>query len=225
MSFTPLPKIFTETCSHRDIPFPQILELGCGDGCFRSVLAQAGCPSWGLDLTGPKLGTVAEVVGDALSPPIAVGSLDILLAANLLRHLVPVDRSLRFLARWMDLLKPGGSLFIFEDEPGDTPASVANYRDLMVFLQRLLPENRGPMLPLNDFQPLVKSLGLTARWEFGQARNRYPINAAAVLEFLGVAEQVDRPLGRLIEGIGRDGLDPGNYWWARAQADAEGTGS
>jgi transglutaminase-like putative cysteine protease len=88
-----------------------------------------------------------------------------------------------------------------------------------------MPENRGPLLPLTEFQALLKSLGLPARWEFGLARNRYSINADAVLNWLGRGEPLDGWLSRLIEGIGRDGLDPGNFWWARARMSSEGTGS
>ena len=225
MSFTPLPKIFTDTCTLPGLSCPQILELGCGDGCFREILTRQGLDSWGLDRSGAELGSVADVVGDALSPPILAGSVDILLAPNLVRHLLPADPALGFLARWLDLLKPGGSLFIFEDEPGDTPAGAAHFKDLIEFLSRLLPESRGSMLPLSEFQALVNSLGLTARWEFGLVRNRYTINAAAVVEWLGIGDPVKGRVKRLIEGIGRDGLDPGYFWWARAQNACEGTGS
>lgn len=225
MSFTPLPKIFTETCLDPEIPFPQILELGCGDGCFGEVLTHAGLTSWGLDNSGPERGTVAQVVGDALAPPIAAGSLDVLVAPNLLRHLIPGDPGLGFLSRWMELLKPRGSLFIFEDEPGDTPVQVAHYRDLMDFLRRLMPRSRGPLLPLKEFQARVESLDDAVSWEFGQARNRYPINAQVVLDFLGRPENAEAWLKRLIDGISRDGLAPGFFWWARARTVTKGTGS
>lgn len=223
MSFTPLPTIFTETCLDREISFPQILELGCGDGCFREVLTQAGVASWGLDSSGPERGTVAQVVGDALSPPVVPGSLDVLIVPNLLRHLIPGHPTLGFLPGWMELLKPGGSLFIFEDEPADTPDSVAHYRDLMEFLRRLMPKSRGPLLPLREFQALVEAGGSAVDWEFGEARNRYPINAQAVLDFLGRPERAEAWLRGLIEGISRDGLDPGVFWWARARTVTKGT--
>ena len=225
MSFSPLPKTFTDICLHPDFIFPRILELGCGDGRFRSILADLGITSWGLDRFGPEVGTVADVVGDALSPPVARGSLDFLLAANLLRHLVPADPALGFLVGWLELLKPGGSLFVFEDEPGDVPAGVARYGDLQDVLFRLMPQSRGPLLPLTDFKARVANFGAAAGWEFGLVRNRQTIDAEAVLELLRRGGEPTGQVGRVMRGIDRDGLDPGYYWWARASAVSEGAGN
>ena len=224
MSFSPLPKTFTDICLHPDFSFPRILELGCGDGRFRSILAERDIPSWGLDRFGPDVGTVADVVGDALCPPVARRSLDFLLAANLLRHLVPADPALGFLAGWMELLKPGGSLFIFEDEPGETPAGVARYGELQDILCRLMPRSRGPLLPVADFKARVSNLETAAGWEFGLVRNRQTIESEAVLELLKQGGEPTGQVGRLMRGIDRDGLDPGYYWWARASAVSEGAG-
>jgi len=224
MSFSPLPKTFTDICLHPDFSFPRILELGCGDGRFRSILAERDIPSWGLDRFGPDVGTVADVVGDALYPPVARGSLDFLLAANLLRHLVPADPALDFLAVWMELLKPGGSLFIFEDEPGEAPAGVARYGELQDILCRLMPQSRGPLLPVADFKARVSNLEAAAGWEFGLVRNRQTIDSGAVLELLKQGGETTGQVGRLMRGIDRDGLDPGYYWWARASAVSEGAG-
>ncbi|MCK9997277.1 MAG: class I SAM-dependent methyltransferase, partial [Candidatus Krumholzibacteria bacterium] len=185
MSFTPLPKTFTDLSLNQDLPFPRILEFGCGDGRFREVLTDRGIFSWGLDRMGRPGGTVADVVGDALFPPVASGSLDFLLAANLVRHLAPVDPTLGFLTRWLELLNPGGCLFIFEDEPGHSPAGVAHYGDLQDFLFRLMPESRGPLLPLAEFKTRVSTLGFPAGWDFGLVRNRQAIDATVVLEMLG----------------------------------------
>ncbi len=225
MSFTPLPKIFIDICSNPDSSSLQVLELGCGDGRFQKILADRGIFSWGLDRIGPKGGTVADVVGDALGPPVAVGSLDLLLVPNLLRHLARAEPSLGFLVRWLELLKPGGSLFIFEDEPRDAPAGVSHYRDLQEFLSRLMPESRGPLLPLGDFKARVSALGAAACWDFGLVRNSQTIDAAAVLEFLGQEGEPTGEPGCLMKSIGRDGLDPGYFWWARASATMEGMGA
>jgi len=209
MSFSPLPKTFTDICLHPDFSFPRILELGCGDGRFRSILAERDIPSWGLDRFGPDVGTVADVVGDALYPPVARRSLDFLLAANLLRHLVPADPALGFLTGWMELLKPGGSLFIFEDEPGEAPAGVALYGELQDILCRLMPRSRGPLLPVADFKARVSNLETAAGWEFGLVRNRQTIDSQAVLELLKQGGEPTGQVGRLMRGIDRDGLDPG----------------
>ena len=224
MSFIPLPKTFTDICLNPDSPFLQILELGCGDGRFREILAGQGISSWGLDHVGPQGGTVADVVGDALVPPVALGSLDLLLAPNLLKHLVPADPALGFLSGWMKMLKPGGSLFIFEDDPRDFPAGVAHYRDLQEFLSRLMPESRGPLMPLKVFRARVSILGFAACWDFGLVRNRQTIDAEAALAFLGQGREPMGEPGRLMKNISRDGLDPGYFWWARASVVVKGTG-
>lgn len=218
MSFTPLPKTFIDLCLNSDFPSPRILELGCGDGRFREVLTDSDINSWGLDRIGPYGGTVADIVGDALFPPVAPGTLDLLLAPNLCRHLASADPSLGFLARWLEILKPGGSLFIFEDEPDDTPAGVARYRDLQVFLSRLMPESRGPLLPLVEFKTRVSALEFPADWNFGLVRNLQTIDPAVVLEMLGQGGEPEGESGRLMRAIGSDGLDPGCFWWAQASA-------
>jgi SAM-dependent methyltransferase len=225
MSFTPLPKIFTDICLALDSSKPRILELGCGDGRFRTVLADHDIFSWGLDRLGPAGGTVAHLVGDALALPVAVGSLDLLLVPNLLRHLVPKDPGLGFLARWLDFLKPGGSLFIFEDEPATEPAGAAHYRDLQEFLSRLMPESRGPLLPLADFMARIAAPRFSCNWEFGMIRNTQNLDADVVQAFLDPGTGHRGESGRLRIGIDRDGLDPGDYWWARASSGMERTGS
>ncbi|MEN8005620.1 MAG: methyltransferase domain-containing protein [Candidatus Krumholzibacteriota bacterium] len=224
MSFTPLPRIFTDICRSLDSPTSQIMEFGCGDGRFRDVLSGLGIACWGLDRIGPGGGTVAEVVGEAGSPPVASGSLDLLVVPNLLRHMLPAPADFSFLDRWLELLKPGGSLFIFEDEPGtDSPGKV-NYRDLQVFLARLLPESRGALISLEEFQGRSSAFRTRDGWEFGLVRNRQAIATGPVLEMLGPGRQSGGEPARLARNIGQYGLDPGHYWWARATAEAKGTG-
>lgn len=215
MSFTPLPKIFTDLCLHAVLPPPRILELGCGDGCFRAVLADHGISCWGLDLVGPEGGTVVDVVGDARDLPVAGGSVDILLVPNLLRHLVPAEPALGFLEGWLEALKPGGFLFIFEDEPVTEPLAAAHYRDLQDFLSRLMPESRGPMLSLESFKARLTDRVPLSRWEFGTARNLQPLDASTVLAFLEPVSGDSGEIRRLQAGIRHDGLTPGDYWWAR----------
>ena len=225
MSFTPLPKTFTDFCNNLVFPISQIMELGCGDGRFSDVLSDLGVAGWGLDRVRPEFGTVADVVGEASSPPVVTASLDLLVVPNLLRHMLPAFSNFSFLGRWLELLKPGGSLFIFEDEPGDESPGEINYRDLQVFLARLLPESRGPLISLEEFKARSSSFRTTASWEFGLVRNGHAIAAEPVLDMLGPGlEAVGEP-GRLARNIGRHGLDPGHYWWARAATNAEGPGN
>ncbi len=225
MSFTPLPKIFTDFCRNADFPVSRILELGCGSGRFRDALSDLGVTSWGLDRVHPQGGTVADVVGEADSPPLLTASLDLLVVPNLLRHMIPALADFSFLGRWLDLLKPGGSLFIFEDEPGTASRGEINYRDLQAFLARLMPESRGPLIPLEEFKTRSSSFQKAAVWEFGLVRNRHTIAAAPVLDMLGPGVAAGGETALLARNIGRDGLDPGHYWWARAISGAEGTGN
>jgi len=199
------------------------MEFGCGDGRFRDILSEMGVASWGLDRIPPDCGTVADVVGEAVWPPVAPASLDLLVVPNLLRHMLPACSDFSFLGRWLDLLKPGGSLFIFEDEPGADCPGEANYRDLQVFLARLLPESRGPLIPLEEFKASSAVFRSSAAWEFGLVRNRLAIAAAPALEMLGQAAEPDGEPGRLMRNIGRYGLDPGQYWWARVVSGGEGS--
>lgn len=224
MSFTPLPKIFTDSCLDLTASTPRILELGCGDGRFRDVMADHDIFSWGLDRLGPQTGTVADLVGDALTPPVACGSLDVLVVPNLLRHLIPAGGGLKFMAGWLDLLKPGGSLFIFEDEPATEPAGALHYRDLQEFLSRLMPESRGPLLSLADFKVRMAHESLSCVWKFGLLRNTQTLDAEAVLGFLDPGADSSGEPGRLRTAIGRDGLDCGDFWWAQATLGRERKG-
>lgn len=225
MSFTPLPKIFTDFCSNLDFSISQIMEFGCGDGRFHDVLSDLGVSCWGLDRVSPEFGTAAHVVGEAACPPVAPASLDLLVVPNLLRHMLPALSDFSFLDRWLELLKPEGALFIFEDEPGSNSAGEANYRDLQVFLARLLPESRGPLIPLEEFRALSSSFPGTASWEFGLVPNGQTIASEPVLEMLGPHLEADGEPGSLVRSIARDGLDPGHFWWARATTAEEGSAS
>ena len=222
MSFTPLPTIFTDLSgSHSgslrgspDSDNSRNLELGCGDGRFQAEAARCGVKLWGLDLSPPAMGTTADIVGDACFPPITPGSLDLLVAPNLVRHLLAVSGGLEFLDLWLTLLKPGGSLFIFEDEPTNDTAATVNYRDLQDFLRQLVPESRGGLLPLAEFLELSAQAQPGLNWEHGLARNLQPIDSSPVLALLGP--------GPLKQSIVGEGLDPGRYWWAQASAGRKG---
>lgn len=211
MSFTPLPTTFTDLSGVLDPAQSRNLELGVGDGRFQAAAAVCGLRLWGLDLVPPVRGTTADFVGDAFAPPVSSCSLDLLVASNLVRHLLAVGGNLNFLDRWLALLKPGGSLFIFEDEPAAGSGPAGNYRDLQEFLRRLTPETRGPLLPLADFLALSGREFPAVAWDKGMVRNQYRLDSVAVLEFLGA--------GPLWQAIAEKGLEPGQYWWTRTIAD------
>ena len=111
------------------------------------------------------------MVGDALEPPISAGACDLVVASNLVRHLLAVTGHLRFLGSWLALLKPGGSLFVFEDEPATEEGPAGNYRDLQEFLSRLVPEARGPLLARRDFLDRAAAAHPDVIWEHDLVRN------------------------------------------------------
>jgi len=191
-----------------------LLELGSGEGHFQELVAQKGQICVGMDIRQPVTGTVCDLVGDARRPPLKPGSLSVLVAANLIRHLVPRHKLGQYVKMWRGLLKPGGSLFIFEDEPSQATGPQRNFRDLQAFLAQLMPESRGPLMSLKRFQQLLEAEKLD-HWTFGSQINHETIDATTVVRFLGGGQGV--PTGQvagLIKSIGRDGLAPGNYWWA-----------
>ena len=63
--------------------------LGAGLAVW-ALLAAAGARPWRVDHRSPRAGTVADIVADALAPPLVPGSIRFLVAANLLRQLWPL---------------------------------------------------------------------------------------------------------------------------------------
>jgi len=105
-----------------------VLDLGCGTGSLAALLAGAGHRVTGVDLA-PQMVAQARaklagarlpatfVVGDAADPPVA--EVDVVLARHLLWTLPDPHAAL---ARWVALLRPGGSLVLVEGRwstPGD----------------------------------------------------------------------------------------------------------
>lgn len=214
MPFLPLPASVVEHLSQLDPAVDRALELGSGEGHVQDLIAAAGGQCLGLDLRHPATGTVCDLVGDARRPPVRPGSLKMLVAANLLRHLTPRHRLAEYVNSWRELLAPSGALFILEDEPSLATTAERNFRDLQEFLAQLMPESRGPLLPLARFRSDIAA-NAPGDWTFGTVRNRERIDATAVVRFLAGGQGTPTgPLATLIRSIGRDGLDPGCYWWA-----------
>ncbi len=87
MPFQPLPENLEEligALTKTEAPF--VLDLGCGEGHLGHILKQKGVSCWGLDRISPRMGTGANIVGDALRPPILAGKVDLILAGNLFSH-------------------------------------------------------------------------------------------------------------------------------------------
>ncbi len=189
-----------------------MVELGCGDGRFSARLRLAGARVVGVDRRGPAHGSTADVVADALRPPLSTGGVDLLVAANLLRHLWSRTGGAAVPRPWRKCLRPGGHLYIFEDEPGDRPVAVDNYRCLQRFLCRLDPGGRGPLLSGHEFERRATETG----WNRGEMVNRETADSEAVLAMLdGSDGTATGEAARLAESIRRHGLVYGRYWWAR----------
>ncbi len=219
MPFNPLTTHFTDFLDQLDPDTATVLELGSGEGGFRALLPPGSPVLLGLDLRQPALGTVCDLVGDARHPPLRPGSIDLLVAANLVRHLVPRHRLAEFIRHWRSLLKPAGALFIFEDEPSQATPAERNFGDLQAFLAQLMPESRGSLLALSRFRKMIAEDADVTPWTFGFQRNEETLEATEVMRFLGAGEGTPTgPVARLIRAIGRDGVAPGRYWWAQAGA-------
>lgn len=98
-----------------------VADLGCGTGTLSLLLAEEGFSVDGVDLSpemvrlarakaGDRRG-VAFVEGDAAAPPLAPGEYDVVLCRHVLWAMPDPAEALR---RWIDLLRPGGSLVLVE---------------------------------------------------------------------------------------------------------------
>ncbi|MEZ4389322.1 MAG: class I SAM-dependent methyltransferase [Candidatus Krumholzibacteriia bacterium] len=212
MPFSPLPATFLEDLA-RCGP-GEVLELGSGHGAFTAVLAELGCRPVTLDRAGLWRGEGPDVVGDALAPPLRT-RFRVVVAANLVRHLWPRLKP-SGPGVWQDLVAPGGSLWLLEDEPCKRPQAARNYRDLQDLLAALQPLVRGPLLPQRAF--LSASRGWPARgtWTAGQTANTWPADVEAVEAMLLAGRPAPGgPVASLLDSLARVGLSYGRYWWAR----------
>jgi len=221
MSFCPLPKIFLDDLTHlADRP---AIEVGCGDGRFSSVLAAHGARPWRLDRIPPRRGTIADAVADARALPLRDGSVALLVAANLLRHLWPARGPAAVPEAWRRCLAPDGRLWIFEDEPVSSPPVARHYREAMTLLARLDPGRRRALLPLGRFLARLDAGGRREGWRHGMAANEAVVAAPEALARLvgGQGGGPAAPGPRLAAAIRRDGISYGPYWWARWTGEAQ----
>ena len=209
MSFTPLPDALATRL--RREPGLRVLDLGCGDGRFGRVLADHGADPVGLDRWRPDLGSAARVVGDVARPPLLTGRWPVVVAANLVRHLEQGPALVRIVRTWLELLAPGGDLFLLEDAPGGRSPAQKNYEALQQLLAGL--PGRGPLLARAEIQPRLEATGgrVVAA---GSGDNVYALDAASVITMLeSGAPRRDTPAAALAEAIRRDGVACGRFWW------------
>jgi hypothetical protein len=167
--------------------------------------------------------SAAAVVGDALAPPLRAGSFQVVVVANLLRHLWRRVDAQCGPTMWRDLVAPGGCLYILEDEPARAPRAVRNYRDLQAFLARLHDLQRGPLLPSDTFAAARRRWAWAGRWQDGLAPNTWPADPAVVSALLaGDRVEANSEADRLRQAIERDGLSYGSYWWTRWSEETRG---
>lgn len=100
----------------------RVADLGCGSGTLSVLLAQEGYAVNGLDLSGEMLAVarakaaragvdIAFAQGDAAAPGLDAGTFDVVLCRHVLWALPDPSAAL---ARWVALLRPGGSLVLVE---------------------------------------------------------------------------------------------------------------
>jgi ubiquinone/menaquinone biosynthesis C-methylase UbiE len=117
-------------------PPAEVADLGCGTGTLSVLLAGDGYTVRGVDLSAQMIQAarakasaagvdVGFAQGDAAHPPIAAGSVDVVLVRHLLWTLPDPHRAL---ATWTRLLRPGGTLMLIEGR-WDQPESTADERD------------------------------------------------------------------------------------------------
>lgn len=104
-------------------PVPaRVADLGCGTGTLATLLAVDGYDVSGIDLSPEMIeravakADAADVpatfaVGDASAPDLPAGSFDVVLSRHVLWALPDPAAGL---ARWVDLLAPGGRLLLVE---------------------------------------------------------------------------------------------------------------
>ncbi len=193
------------------------LDLGCGDGGLGAACCRPGLPIFGVDRLGPLGGDHAHVVADACDLPVPLSSVDLLLAGNLVRQLMVQDAGLAFLDHWESVLRPGGTLLILEDQPGNRPPARRNYRDLQLVLAGLDPRRRGPLVTVQAFRSLVKDRPWMADAPWGLVPNRWPADCGAVVAMLAAGSPAESgPVAGLLRSLERHGLGYGDFWWLMA---------
>jgi len=221
VSFSPLPAEFSRCLnvlqSRRN---PRIVDLGSGNGDFAQALKQFGLQVWGVDRLPAAAGVTANLRGDALNPPFLAESLDCILAGNLVRHLLVQDKPGSFLKVWLKLLRPGGSIFLFEDEPNRADPAEENFVDLQGFLAQLMPATRGPLFSRHQFLAKTGVWTPGFNWVTGIEKNNSQPDIAAVCQMIGVGISGKNPkgtAGQLLSRIEENGLSYGTFWWAHTQ--------
>ncbi len=218
MSFYPLPATFLTDLSR--LSFGPVVELGSGDGRFTSILRDTGASVWTADRR-PVLSEAEDldVLADAAHPPFR--GIRILVVANLLKHLWDDSAAERLLVPWIECLAPEGCLYIFEDQPMHSPARADIYRRVQDLLARIVPW-RGRLLLREQFVKHTTSGRRGAGWTSGQQPNQFdpPDSSAVISLLLNARGTLSREVKDLAERVATEGIEYGDYWWARYERES-----
>ncbi len=142
-------------------PPADILDVGTGTGAIALLLAELGYSVRGIDLSEKMLGRAREKalqnggnvrfdVGDAMAPPGAPRSVDVVFSRHLI-HMLPEPG--RALANWLTLLRPGGRVVIVDGMWGQDADDRVDHE-----VQAALPL-RAPDATVEDVRRLVETAG------------------------------------------------------------------
>ncbi|MBI4384819.1 MAG: class I SAM-dependent methyltransferase [Nitrospinae bacterium] len=105
----------------RLVPRGKILEVGCAMGSFLRLAQKAGYEATGIDLSAQACSAARLAVGDARiingyleDVPFEANSFDVIFLSDLLEHVV---RPAPFMQKVVDLLRPGGIIYIVTPNP------------------------------------------------------------------------------------------------------------
>lgn len=147
-------------------PPARVLDVGTGTGFVARIVAELGHTVTAIDLSEAMLNAstasdpaIVFSVGDAVDPPFAPGSFDVVINRSLLWTLREPGRAF---ANWHALLVPGGRaicIYGVNPEPAD-PSSPPDQRDWRadIFSSYYIPEVQAllPAMRLSDHEPVIR---------------------------------------------------------------------
>lgn len=142
MSFWPFPKTLLDELA-RGLACGPGIELGSGTGGLSGRLRSVG-----IRLLTSDLGAPCDVRADAVNLPFQSGSFGLVVAGNLVRHVVQV-RWPKLLEEAARVLVPGGRMLLLEDHPEARTPAESNYREALGLLARV-DASRGAAIDLED---------------------------------------------------------------------------
>ncbi len=135
--------------THLEGDSPRILELGCGTGIITDLLCEAGCQVTAFDLAESmlkraraRIGDRASILfGDAEDPFPAEGPFDGIISRHLVWTLPNPEKAI---ARWRELLAPGGRLLIVDGYWGDNSLLASLLRRMASLAEPAPVKTNGP---------------------------------------------------------------------------------